>query len=93
VTGQAGAAGLLGVSADALWEAEYHVVAADGTGREIADQDIQHLASQLRFVSASGNDRLALGEDDAINAQQLQTMRVLSPTSAKLLAGVLQPGA
>ena len=93
VTGQTGAAGLLGVPADDLWEAEYHIVAADGSGREIADRDIQYLAPQLRFVSAGGNDRLTLGEDGAVNAQQLQTMRVLSPISAELLVGVLQPNA
>ncbi|HMP61046.1 MAG TPA: hypothetical protein PKD86_17010 [Gemmatales bacterium] len=93
VTGQAGAAGLLGVPAEDLWEAEYHIVAAVGTGREIAERDIQHLAPQLRFVSAGGSDRLTLGEDGAVNAQQLQTMRVLSASSAELLAGACSPDA
>jgi hypothetical protein len=89
VTGQAGAAGLLGVPAEDLWEAEYHIVSAAGMAREIAERNIQHLAPQLRFVSSSGNDRLTIGEDGAVNAQQLQTMRVLSPASVALLAAVL----
>ena len=93
VTGQAGAAALLGVPAADLWEAEYHIVAAAGTGREIVERDIQHLAPRLRFVSAGGNDRLTLGDDGLVNAQQLQTMRVLSPASAGLLAEVLQRSA
>lgn len=91
VTGQAGAAELLGVPADNLWEAEYHIVAAQDTAKEIGDRDIQHLAPQLRFVSANGNDRLTLKADGSVNAQQLQSMRVLSPESAQLLAGALQP--
>jgi len=90
VTSRDGAAGLLGISAGNLWDAEHHIVAAEGTAREIAESDIQHLAPRLRFVSASGNDRLTIGEDGTVYAQQLQTMRVLSPASAKLLAEASQ---
>jgi hypothetical protein len=89
VTGQAGAARLLGCDAADLWEAEYHIVAAEGTEVEILDTDIQHLAPSLRFESAGGNDRLTLAANGRVNAQQLQTMRVLSAASAELLARVM----
>lgn len=92
-TGQAEAARLLGVSANQLWTANYHIVAADGTARENDERDIQHLARQLRFESNLGNDRLMIGKDGKVNARQLQTMRVLSSESAKLLAGVKCIGA
>lgn len=86
VTSREGAAELLGTSASNLWDAEHHIVAAKGTSREIAEFDIQHIAAQLRFVSSSGHDRLTIGEDGIVYAQQLQTMRVLSPASAQLLS-------
>ncbi len=84
---------MLDVPAADLWEAEYHIVAAEGIAREIAERDIQHLDPQLRFVSAGGNDRLRLDENDTVNAQQLQTLRVLSPASAELLSGACSPNA
>jgi hypothetical protein len=89
VTGQAGAARLLGCRPSDLWEAEYHIVAAEGTATDIVDADIQHLAPSLRFESAGGHNRLTL-VDDRVNARQLQTMRVLSASSAGLLAGVMR---
>lgn len=89
VTDQSGAARLLGVSPEDLWKAEYHIVAREGTAREITERDIQHLAPKLRFVSANGNDRLTLRDDGTTNAQQLQTMRVLSPALVELLAAAL----
>ncbi|HMP03537.1 MAG TPA: hypothetical protein PKC45_13655 [Gemmatales bacterium] len=89
VTGQADAAQLLGVPADELWEAEYHIVAAAENAREIAERDIHSFAPQLRFKSTGGNDRLTLNEDGTVNAAQLQAMRVLTPESAALLATVL----
>lgn len=89
VTDQAGAAALVGKQPSDLWDADTHIVAADGTAREIVDRDIQHLASKLRFVSPGGNDRLTLTSDGLVNPQQLQTMRVLTDGSADLLAGVL----
>lgn len=86
--GQAEATRLLGCEPDELWEAEYHILAAKGTEREITDVDIQHLAPSLRFESAGGHDRLTIARDGTVSAQQLQTMRVLSAASAGLLAGV-----
>jgi hypothetical protein len=94
VTGQAGAALLLRCQpADLVWEAEYHIVAAEGTELEILDTDIQHLAPSLRFESVGGHDRLFRTNDGTVNAQQLQTMRVLSSASAELLAGVMPQSA
>jgi hypothetical protein len=86
VTSRAGADRLPGISDDDLLDAEHHIVAAEGTAREIAESDIQHLASRLRFVSAISNDRLTIAKDGTVSAQQLQTMRVLSPASAELLS-------
>jgi hypothetical protein len=90
VTDQAGAARLLRCEPADLWEADYHVVAAKGTELEIVDADVQGLAPSLRFESAAGHDRLTIAEDGTVNAQQLQTMRILSPASAALLADVVQ---
>jgi hypothetical protein len=89
VTDQAGAARLLRCEPADLWEADYHIVAAEGTELDILDVDIQDRAPSLRFESAGGHDRLAIAEDGTVNAQQLQTMRVLSPASAEILAGVV----
>jgi hypothetical protein len=89
LTGQAGAAALLGCQSADVWEAEYHIVAASGTELGILDADIAHLAPSLRFESAGGHDRLTVADDGSVNAQQLQTMRLLSPTSADSLVGVV----
>ena len=87
VTDQAGAAQRLGQPADDLWEATHHILAADGTAREIDERDIHHLVPRLRFESRAGNDRLAL-DDGAVSGQQFQTMRELTRESALLLAAV-----
>lgn len=90
VTDQEGAAQLMNTTD--LWVADYHIIAANGTAQEIANIDIQSLASSLRFDSAAGHDRLAV-HDNVVSAQQLQTMRVLKPASATLLGGMLPPTA
>jgi hypothetical protein len=87
VTDQAEAARLLGCKPAGLWTADWHIVAVKGTELRVLDVDIHHLAPSLRFQSPGGHDRLAVEEDGTITAQQLQTMRVLSPRSAELLAG------
>jgi hypothetical protein len=89
VTGQPRAASVLGCRPEDLWEAEYHILAAPGTELQIMDTDIQHLAPSLRFESAGGHDRLILTDDGMVNAQQLQTMRVLSSASVDLLVAVV----
>ncbi|MCL6504890.1 MAG: hypothetical protein K6T86_19605 [Pirellulales bacterium] len=96
VTDQEGAARALHTTKDYLWEADYHIIAANGTAHEITDLDIHSLAASLRFESPTGRDRLAVA-DNMVSAQQLQAMRVLSPASAELLSGALgsiaEPGA
>ncbi|HKA08226.1 MAG TPA: hypothetical protein VKD71_13285 [Gemmataceae bacterium] len=88
ITDQDGAARALGSTK--LWQADYHILAADGTAREVADLDTQRLAPQLRFRSANGSDRLTIDAAGLVSAQQLQTMRLLAPNSAELLSGVLE---
>jgi hypothetical protein len=80
VTDQETAAKLLGT--DDLWEAAYHVVAAAGTAEPMREVDLSDLASQLRFVGS--RDRLTV-VDGRVNANQLQTMRRLTPESVRLL--------
>ena len=87
IVDQAGAARELGTTN--LWKADHHILPSPDTAHEFANLDVQHLASELRFMSAGGNDRLALAEDWSVNAQQLQTMRVLAPESVALLARVV----
>jgi hypothetical protein len=75
------------VGTEGLWEAEHYLLPAPGTVRPVVDIDIHHLAPQLRFEGT--NDRLDLAEDGSVNAQQLQTMRLLAGNSAQLLADAL----
>lgn len=71
------AAKLLG--RDDLWKASHHIVAAHGTAEPLREVRIPGLAETLRFESPS--DRLSV-DSDLVSAQQLQTMRVLTPGSA-----------
>lgn len=77
VTDKAGAAKLLGT--DDLWASNHHIVAETGTAQPTRDIVIPGLAKSLRFVSK--RDRLAV-DNDQVSAQQLQTMRILTPGSA-----------
>jgi len=86
VTDQEGAARALHTTD--LWEADYHIIAAHGTAHEITNLDIHSLAASLRFESKTGHDRLAVA-DNMVRAQQLQTMRILTPASAGLLSRAL----
>jgi hypothetical protein len=92
VTDQRGAARLLGARPSDLYPAKDHIVATAGTAPVVQEQDIHTLAQRLRFESSSGNDRLKLVAGRAANAQQLQTMRILTPASARLLEGVIGDG-
>ena len=92
VTSQRGAARLLGVRSSDLYHAKDHIVAEEGTVSAVVEQDIHVLAPQLRFESASGNDRLKLLPGGDANPQQFQTMRVLTPATASLLASVISAG-
>jgi hypothetical protein len=93
VIDQAGAGRLLGVNPARLWRADWHIVAVKGTELRVLDVDINHLAPSLRFQSPGGHDRLAVEEAGTIAVQQLQTMRLLKPRSAELLAGVVEQSA
>jgi len=86
VTNQSGAADHFGCRLDDLWDATHHIISAAGAELPIYDRDIRHLAARLRFKSDAGHDRLNLTPDGAVNAQQLQTMRRLSPEAAEMLA-------
>ncbi len=70
---------------DDIWEAKYHVIAESGTEEPLQEVDLMDVARELRFVSKI-NDRLDL-VDGLVKAQQLQTMRELTPESAKMLEG------
>lgn len=84
VTDQAGAARLMGTNN--LWESSNHIVAAEGTAQPTRNVNISRLADRLRFVSK--HDRLDV-DGGLVNAQQLQTMRTLTPASAHSLEEAL----
>ena len=92
VTGQSGAARVLDCNEADLWSAAYHIIGEPGTELPLLDVDIQSLAQSLRFDSASGNNRLRIGEDGLTSAQQLQTMRLLTAASAEALSRVVDDG-
>ena len=68
-----------------LW-GQQSIHAFAGEDAEPYDEvDISDLAAQLRFESPTGADRLDI-VDGAINAQQFQAIRRLTPWSVRLLA-------
>jgi len=85
VTDQAGAVQLMGTHD--LWKASHHIVAALGTAEQIRNVSISSLAGSLRFDS--DRDRLSVS-DGLVNAQQLQTMRVLTADSAAKLEAAMR---
>lgn len=80
-TDQEGAERRLG-TAD-VWEARYHVMAEPGSEQPLREVDLMGVAEDLRFVSKTA-DRLDV-EGGRVNAQQLQTVRELTPGSATVL--------
>ena len=72
-----------------LWNARSHIIAKRGTALPIQEIPIAGLAGRLRFDSQGGNDLLVV-KNRAINAQQLQTMRILTRDSAALLQKALE---
>ena len=66
-----------------IWESKYHVIAKSGTEEPLREVDLMDVAEDLRFVSKV-NDRLDV-RFGRVNAQQLQTMRELTPGSAAML--------
>lgn len=74
---EARAAQLLGTND--LWEASHHVVAATGTAEPVREVKIRDLAKSLRFQSKRDRLRVLGGH---VDAQQLRTMRTLTPRAA-----------
>jgi hypothetical protein len=65
-----------------LWDAKWYIVGVEGTAMPINEIDISGVASLLRFMSKL--DRLDVS-DGSVNAQQLQTIRALTPDSCVIL--------
>ena len=70
---------------DDVIERKYQVIAKSGTQEPLREIDLMDIASELRFVSKTGKDRLEV-IDGLVKAQQLQTMRELTEESAAMLA-------
>ena len=70
------------------WPTARHALAPRETDEPIRELPLGEVAGEMRFRSAAGNDRLEINAG-YVNAQQLQTMRELTPECASLLAGVL----
>ena len=70
---------------DRVYDAPLVALANPGTDRAIIEADIHKLASQLRFQSL--HDRLSV--HDSPLTQQLQSLRELTPKTARLLRSVL----
>jgi hypothetical protein len=66
-----------------VWESRDHIIAKVGTEEEMREVNLMDVAAQLRFQSK--RDRLAIS-DGRMKAQQLQTIRKLTPASAALLS-------
>lgn len=84
VGNQQDAAVRLGTNPDKLWEAKYHIVAADGNVESLDTIEITDVASEFRF-SSSQADKLLI-ENGKVNPQSLQSMRLLTTESANLLS-------
>jgi hypothetical protein len=65
------------------FEADYHAIAKPGTEQPLREVDLTDVADDLRFVSKV-NERLDLVQG-RVNAQQLQSVRRLTPESARML--------
>jgi hypothetical protein len=65
-----------------VWEAKYHAIAKPGTVESLQKVDLMDLAQDLRFVSKKNRLRVT---DGRVMAQQLQSMRELTPESARML--------
>lgn len=68
---------------DDLWDAQYHAIAADSNAETICELSLADIGAAMRFESQS-NDRFVIS-DGKINAQQLQTMRMLTTDTAQML--------
>ena len=90
--GRLGEAALkLDTDPESLWSAEWHVIAPDNFGEEFGLTDISGIAAELRFISPSARDRLAI-DNQGVDPRQLQTLRQLTPSSAYLLDEIWYEG-
>ena len=65
---------------------KYYAIAMPGTAEALKEISLRDVAGRLVFQSAStGSNRLHVDHEGKVNAQQLQTMRVLDETSVDLL--------
>jgi hypothetical protein len=74
-----------------VWNASHHIVAKDGTETQIREKGLKEIATQLRFISTSGRDRLILSNGQ-VDGKQLQTLRRLTVASAELLHSIWSDG-
>ncbi len=70
-----------------LWPAKLYVIAQEDSIRVVADVDIHHLVSELRFAGSS--PQLSAKPDGTIDGRQLQTLRELASDSPQLLVAAL----
>jgi hypothetical protein len=68
--------------AEELWEADWYILAQEGTAEPISELDLSDIAAELRFEGENPQLNVARGR---IKPQQLQTMRRLTPATAALL--------
>jgi hypothetical protein len=66
-----------------VWPSRDHIIATVGTEEELREVNLMDIATRLRFQSK--NDRLSIS-NGRMKAQQLQTIRKLTPASAELLS-------
>lgn len=67
-----------------IYPAKLHALAVPNTVEFVSEIDIQDLAKMLRFKS--GRDRLALNDAGSVDGKQIQTLREVTPESARLLS-------
>ena len=87
VCDQEDAAERLEMAAHDLRDDSHHLIATDG-GLTPVWLDIHELEPRIRFISTTGKDRLDLSGGRVAN--QLQTMRELTPESAEILEEAFQ---
>jgi hypothetical protein len=65
-----------------LWEADWHILPKEGTAAPITEIDLSDIAAELEF---QGERKRLTVNRGRVNAQQLQSMRRLTPAAAALL--------
>ena len=88
ITDRTGAVKRLG--ADGIWgNMKHYAIAAPDKMEPLKDVSITNIADKLRFKTTNvKRTKLDLRDGDKVNAQQLQTMRILDEASALLIEQV-----